>query len=130
MSPNQLPESTTLEQVKLAFDQWRQERKNPSERTPTHLVKKTVLLAEQYPQSEIINTLELSYGQYKKWLKAHGPKNETMSFVALPGAHPRNDSSCARLTIAHPNGIRLEATGLSASQLTCLVNSFMGQVHA
>ena len=116
-----MSKAPTLEQVIAAFDHWRATRKSAKETIPVELKQQAVALKKRYQRAQIIHGLKISGGQYTQWLTAFA--REPVSFVALPPAAVETQ----QLVIHHPQGGRLEMSGLSTAQLACVVRSFIGQ---
>ncbi len=111
----------TLDQVRVAFEEWRQSRQSPRERIPESLQQLAVALEGHYRRSQIIAALRLNHTQYMSWLRATTP-NEPVSFLAVPSVA----EVTGNVVLHHPNGTQLviQAT-LTPSQLMAVVRGFV-----
>jgi hypothetical protein len=64
-----VPDHLTLESVKQAFDDWRNNRKSHSQKTPTTLVQQVTQLLPHYRQRLILSTLRISHKQLCQFIQ-------------------------------------------------------------
>lgn len=105
-----------------AFEQWRNRRVHPTEKTPVTLQQQAVALLDHYCVSQITSTLNVSSTNLKRWAGLSEHHQDDTEFVTLPHVV---DPSPPRLTLelAFSNGCHLCLQGdISAELLVALTH--------
>lgn len=112
-----------------AFEQWRNARVHPTEKTPNALQKQAVALLPYFSTHEIISTLNISGTNLKRW---SGHPKEVAQFVTLPHVdQPQTQSTGLNLELAFNNGCHLRLQGdISAELLMALTQTVTAQVRS
>lgn len=105
----------TLQAVQEQFTLWRQQKTDKRGRIPEELWESALSLIAQHTQTEIIKTLQLNGGDFRRRL--HGtstgkaPAAERLEFVELEGLLEPQPSyagwACGQIELERPDGYRL-----------------------
>ena len=85
--------NTSLNSVKLTFQQWRSKRRNSAEPIPDRLWSMAISLYPKYKRSSICQQLRLSGGKFKKHLEQAEHNNLTKTGFVLAAADSKQGIS-------------------------------------
>ncbi len=111
--------SDSITEVQQRFAQWRQSRSRGNARIPDGLRQQAVALCDRYPIVQVTQALRINHAMIKAWRQT----NDTATFVPLDLTVESPDT--VQLCLLHPNGMRLQLTGLDQAQLSRLFSQFM-----
>jgi hypothetical protein len=84
-----VPDHLTLESVKQAFDDWRNNRKSHSQKTPTTLVQQVTQLLPHYRQRLILSTLRISHKQLCKFIQLSSTQDSKSQSKPVSTSQPK-----------------------------------------
>ena len=98
---------TTLDQVAIAFDNWRTSRSKRGP-IPKELIAQAVDLSARYSKAEITRRLGINHGMLNRWMMKQSEDN---TFIALPTSDiepaPPTSNSSLEISIRFANGAQL-----------------------
>jgi hypothetical protein len=110
--------SDQLSITATAFDQWREKRVYPRERTPLALRQQAVLLYKNYSSSKITTALKISGTQLNQWKTLLAPKNSHPDFIHLPSPSPSTPAiEPLNISLSFDNGASMVLRGAISSTL-------------
>ena len=130
----------TLQAVQEQFTLWRQQKPYKRGRIPEELWESALSLISQHTPTEIIKTLQLNGGDFRRRLHGrsagNAPAAERLEFVELDGLLEPQPSCagwpCGQIELERPDGYRLRLISSGAEPLNgqAVLREFLQGNHA